>query len=125
MRSLTPIGHLAAAATILTALFVSAGSAAADRPDTQLTFTRTDPDQPSRTVTLTCAPTGGNHPAAEAACAALATADLTLPEENQEVRCFRYYPVTLRAEGTLRGQPISIEKTYGCLVPELTDPWRF
>ncbi len=101
------------------------GGAAAGDASTHLSFTREDSDSPTRTAELTCDPIGGSHPTPAAACDYLLTADLALPEEDPGVRCFRYHPVTLRAQGTLRGQPISVEHTYNCLVPELPTPWTF
>ncbi|MBB5914953.1 hypothetical protein BJY24_003820 [Nocardia transvalensis] len=116
------VGAVAAAAVML-----PAGSAVAqDDAPTRLVFTREDPDQPTRTATLTCDPVGGSHPTAAPACGYLALPDaLALPEENPGVRCFRYHPVTYRAEGTLRGRPVTVEHTYGCLIPELAAPWDF
>lgn len=115
------VGIVAAVAVLL-----AAGSAVAEEPATRLVLTREDSDQPTRTATLTCDPVGGSHPAAVAACGFLAPlGELTLPEEDPSVRCFRYHPVVYRAEGILRGTPISVERTYGCLIPELPALWAF
>ncbi|RDI62974.1 SSI family serine proteinase inhibitor [Nocardia pseudobrasiliensis] len=126
MRLVLPVAHFGAAVVVLAGVLVSAGSASAGRGETELVFSRTDPDQGVRSVTLICRPDGGSHPDAAGACGYLAAGGgLGLPEENAEVRCFRYYPVELRVEGTLRGHDISISNTYGCLVPELATPWKF
>ncbi|NKY89107.1 SSI family serine proteinase inhibitor [Nocardia veterana] len=107
------------------AVLVPAGSAGAHEAATQLVFTRTEPDRSPRSVTLTCDPVGGSHPDAAAACAYLADTELVLPDSDSGVRCFRYYPVELRAHGTIRGMPVSVEHTYECVVPELPAPWQF
>ncbi|OXR42684.1 subtilase-type protease inhibitor [Nocardia cerradoensis] len=107
------------------AVLMPASSATAHDAATQLIFTRTEPDRSPRTVTLTCDPIGGSHRGAAAACAYLADAELTLPDSDSGARCFRYYPVELRAHGTVRGTPVSIEHTYGCVVPDLPAPWKF
>ncbi|WP_036569031.1 SSI family serine proteinase inhibitor [Nocardia sp. BMG51109] len=123
MRSLARISAAAAAAV---AVLLSAGPATAEGAPTELVLTREEPGRPARTATLSCDPVGGSHPSADAACRYLAPlGELTLPEENPSVRCFRYHPVVYRAEGTLRGAPVSVERTYGCLVPELSAPWHF
>ncbi len=107
------------------AFLVPAGSAAARDAATDLVFTRTEPDRAARTVTLTCDPVGGSHPDAAGACAYLADGELVLPDSDANVRCIRYYPVELRAHGTVRGTPVSMERTYGCRVPDLPPPWQF
>lgn len=107
------------------AVVVPAGSAAAQDAATQLVFTRSEPGTQIRTVTLTCAPAGGSHPDPAGACDSLADAGLTLPEPNPEMRCLRYDPVELRAHGTLRGDPVSVERTYDCGAPALPAPWQF
>lgn len=109
------------AATVL----LPAGSAVAHDAATRLVFTRTEPGSPTRTVTLTCDPVGGSHPAPADACAYLAGAELTLPDSDSGVRCLRYYPVELRAHGTVAGEPVSVDHTYSCVVPELPAPWKF
>ncbi|WP_227984018.1 SSI family serine proteinase inhibitor [Nocardia spumae] len=114
------VGAICAAAVL-----VPAGSAAAGDSTTSVVFTRTEPDRAPRTVTLTCDPVGGSHPDPAGACAYLADAELVLPDSDSGVRCFRYYPVELRAHGTVRATPVSVERTYGCVVPDLPAPWRF
>ncbi|MCX4092002.1 SSI family serine proteinase inhibitor [Nocardia sp. alder85J] len=125
MRKISTAGWLGCvAATAL--IFTPAAQAMAQDGPTQLTFTRDAADQPLRTVTLSCDPDIGSHPDIDAACRYLeATADLTLPEESPEVRCIRYNPVSLRATGTLHGRPITEQRTYSCVVPDLPPPWQF
>ncbi|AHH16077.1 subtilisin inhibitor-like domain-containing protein [Nocardia nova SH22a] len=107
------------------AVLAPAGGAMAHDAATSLVFTRTEPDRAPRTVTLTCDPVGGSHPDAAGACDYLSGAELTLPDSDATVRCIRYYPVELRAHGTLHGTPVSVERTYGCRVPDLPAPWQF
>ncbi|MFJ1460221.1 SSI family serine proteinase inhibitor [Nocardia sp. N2S4-5] len=124
MRIARKAARIAAGTVAAAAVLLSAGSAVAEEPVTRLVLTREDSDQPTRTVTLTCDPVGGSHPAAATACGFLAPlGELTLPEEDPGVRCFRYHPVVYRAEGTLHGTPISVERTYGCLIPDLPTLW--
>ena len=62
------------------------------------------------TVTLTCEPTGGDHPDAQAACADLIAADgdiYAIPAVTAQ--CPAYDPVEFDASGTWAGQPV----TYG------------
>jgi hypothetical protein len=117
----------AAGAVAAALMFVPAGSAVAqDDRTTDLTFTRDEPDQGVRTVTLGCEPDSGSHPHSDVACRYLATSeDLSLPEESPEVRCIRYNPVSLHVIGTLHGHPITSHRTYGCVVPDLPAPWQF
>ncbi len=106
-------------------VLVPAGAAVAHDGATRLVFTRTEPGSPTRTVTLTCDPVGGSHPDAAGACAYLAGAELILPESDSGVRCLRHDPVELRAHGTVAGEPVSVDHTYSCVVPELPAPWKF
>ncbi len=115
------MGVLAAVLTVL-----PAGGAVAQDRITDLTFTRDDPDRAISTVTLGCDPDTGSHPNIAAACRYLAdSGDLALPEENPEVHCIRYHPVSLHVVGTLYGRPVSSHRTYGCVVPDLPAPWQF
>ncbi|MEV5652250.1 SSI family serine proteinase inhibitor [Nocardia sp. NPDC052254] len=114
-----------AGAACAAAVLVPAGGAGAHDAATSLVFTRTEPDRAPRTVTLTCDPVGGTHPDSAGACAYLADGELELPDSDASVRCVRYYPVELRAHGTVHGTPVSVERTYGCRVPDLPAPWQF
>ncbi|RDI46254.1 SSI family serine proteinase inhibitor [Nocardia mexicana] len=121
----TTIARVLAGATAAAAVILVPGAAAAEDTSTRLVLTREDSDQPTRTADLACDPVGGSHPDPVAACEYLLTGDLALPEEDPGVRCFRYHPVTLRAEGTFHGAPVFVERTYNCLVPDLPTPWKF
>jgi hypothetical protein len=76
-------------------------------------------DGATRTFTLTCAPAGGNHPQAQAACAALAAAG---PEAFAPVApdrmCTEIYggPQVATVTGTVAGQPVNatFSRTDGC-----------
>ncbi|MGN6242063.1 MAG: SSI family serine proteinase inhibitor [Motilibacteraceae bacterium] len=77
------------------------------------------PGRPPSTWTLTCDPPGGTHPAAAAACAALAAA---APDPFAEVpagtMCSQIYggPQTATVTGTYRGTPVQarFSRTDGC-----------
>jgi hypothetical protein len=87
---------------------------------TRLTVTvHPGPGRPPSTWTLTCDPPGGTHPAAGAACAALAAA---APDPFAEVpadtMCSQIYggPQTATVTGTWRGRPVQarFSRTDGC-----------
>ena len=68
------------------------------------------------TVTLRCAPTGGNHPHARAACAAVAEAggDLNALRPTEGGMCAMIYdPVTATAHGTWRGKAVHYRHAFG------------
>lgn len=73
----------------------------------------------TRSFTLTCAPAGGNHPQAQAACDALATAgpDAFAPVAPGRM-CTEIYggPQTATVTGTVAGQPVNatFNRTDGC-----------
>lgn len=69
----------------------------------------------ARVATLTCNPDGGDHPAADAACAEIeaANGDFTaLPGEPGRICTFEYDPVTVTATGTWRGQQVNYQETF-------------
>ena len=72
------------------------------------------------TYTLTCEPTGGDHPDAEAACAAIAAAGGTAAFEPtpRDVACTEQWggPQTARVEGTVDGRSVQADFTLtnGC-----------
>jgi hypothetical protein len=62
------------------------------------------------TVTLTCEPTGGDHPDADAACADLIAANGNIEDiPPVPAQCPAFNPVEFDASGTWAGQPV----TYG------------
>jgi hypothetical protein len=70
---------------------------------------------PVEVVTLECAPTGGTHPNAKAACADLTTADGDLNQvgDDQLVACtMEYRPVTASARGHWEGKLVTWEQEY-------------
>lgn len=73
--------------------------------------------------TLTCEPTGGDHPDADAACADLAEADEPFAPLPEDALCTELYggPQTAVVRGSFRGQPVDLElsRTDGCR----TDQW--
>ncbi|WP_433869949.1 SSI family serine proteinase inhibitor [Saccharopolyspora sp. CA-218241] len=75
-----------------------------------------EPGAALRTALLTCDPAGGTHPKAEAACTDLAgvRGDLTALAESRPAKMcpLIYQPVTVTAQGTWRGKPVSFEQTF-------------
>ncbi|GGU79712.1 SSI family serine proteinase inhibitor [Lentzea flava] len=95
-------------------LFPLAGTAAA--ADGELTMTVT-PQNPSAATaySLTCNPDGGDHPAADAACAEIEAArgDFTaLPGEPGMLCTYLYDPVTVSATGRWMGQEVNYQETF-------------
>ena len=68
----------------------------------------------TRTVTLTCDPTGGTHPDGDAACADLTTVggDIALLPLVPRVCPSFVEPVTAQAQGTWLGAPRSYSKDF-------------
>jgi hypothetical protein len=97
--------------------------AVASAPRTKLTITvRQSPSAKPRTWTLTCGPTGGDLPHAEAACAVLARAaasrtDPFAPTPKGQM-CTMIYsgPQTAKVTGTWNGRKIdsSFNRKNGC-----------
>jgi hypothetical protein len=92
-------------------------------PTTSLTVVVDQADGSDPTSwTLTCNPTGGDHPQAQDACDWLATAASLDPNPLEpvpgDVACTEIYggDQTATVEGTLDGEPVSIElnRTNGC-----------
>ncbi|MCP3800980.1 subtilase-type protease inhibitor [Allokutzneria sp. A3M-2-11 16] len=81
---------------------------------------------PARRVTLTCDPTGGNHPFAGPACLQLAKVEGNFTRLNVglDPHCTKEYaPRTVTAHGFWRGTRITHRATYanGCLAEARTD----
>ncbi|MCO5973812.1 SSI family serine proteinase inhibitor [Actinoallomurus soli] len=86
-------------------------SAAADA----LTLSLSSPLIGTRTVTLTCEPTGGTHPAGDAACQDLiaANGDIARIPPYQLGGCGGYYdPTVASAVGHWRGLPVNYTNTF-------------
>jgi hypothetical protein len=97
--------------TALTPAMAGAEQSAGSRLDLSVA---TGTDAP-RIAVLTCDPVGGTHPAATEACANLSTANghFDAIHEQQAHACpMIYQPVTAKATGTWRGQPIDFAQTY-------------
>jgi hypothetical protein len=75
-------------------------------------------DALSQTWTLRCDPSGGTHPAPEAACRALAANESALRPVPPDVMCTQIYggPQVARITGTYRGAEITawLDRTNGC-----------
>ncbi|WP_306367417.1 SSI family serine proteinase inhibitor [Nocardiopsis sp. CC223A] len=95
---------------LLTALAITPGTASADRSSARYVLAITDEGTGQRSVTtLDCDPAGGAHPAAEAACAAIAEAGSIEAIPPDEGFCtMEYRPVTATAYGHER-----FEQTFG------------
>lgn len=96
-----------------------AGDPSPQKAETRLTIRVTSGgDVPAHEWTLTCDPVGGDHPAAKAACAALAgTADPFKPVPPDAI-CPQIYggPQTATIEGVWRGEHVSASynRKNGC-----------
>ncbi len=120
---LLPAALLLAAATLAACGGDDTNSGTTTEPTTSLTVTL---DQGAgsdlTTWTLTCNPTGGDHPQAQDACDWLATAASLDPNPLEpvpaDVACTEIYggDQTATVEGTLDGEPVAIEfdRTNGC-----------
>jgi hypothetical protein len=68
--------------------------------------------------TLRCAPPGGTHPRAAAACGVLASVRAPFAPVPKDVGCTQVYggPQLARVSGTLRGRPVwaSFQRRDGC-----------
>lgn len=69
----------------------------------------------TRTVTLRCDPSGGNHPKAAQACADLAARDGAFDHEpaKNQVCPMIFRPVVAEAVGRWRGKAVRFRKQYG------------
>lgn len=97
----------------------------AAQPATELTVTyRADAKAAARTMHLECGPTGGDHPRAEDACAALAAAagkkvDPFAPVPRDQICTFIYGgPQVALVRGTFLGRRIwtSFKRNDGCQI---------
>ncbi|WP_043179871.1 SSI family serine proteinase inhibitor [Streptomyces sp. NRRL F-5123] len=102
------------AATVVSVLPATAAPA----PLANLTFAKvgTSPAGPvDKQVTLQCAPIGGTHPTAEAACTALIAVggQFSLLPRAEGYGCGAdYWPTTVTVTGTWRNKPVYFTKTY-------------
>jgi hypothetical protein len=124
---------MAGVATVLLASGVVAidaraddGSAAPAASTTSLLLAIGPQQGTGHSVTLTCAPDGGTHPAAKDACAALTAAggDIGKVTPAQEMCPHLVRPVTATATGTYQGHPVSWSKTFNntCEMQRATHP---
>lgn len=89
----------------------------------QVTF-KADAKSAPVVMTLTCDPTGGNHPRAEQACASLAAASqrgvdpFAAPPKDQICTFIYGGPQTADVQGTWKGAPVaaSFSRTDGCQI---------
>ena len=75
-----------------------------------------------RQWTLTCEPTGGDHPTADRACRQLAQEQAPFAPLDPDRACTELYggPETAVVRGTHAGQPVSLElaRTDGCRIAQ-------
>ena len=98
----------------------TSGESSGTGPATKVTVTvKTDADAKPRVMKLECDPVGGDHPNAEAACAALAKAapKIFAPLPKDQV-CTMIYggPQTATIEGTYDGEAVdaAFDRANGC-----------
>ncbi|MFE5463003.1 SSI family serine proteinase inhibitor [Nocardia sp. NPDC056564] len=121
---------LATACLVVVALgAVACSDDDAGSPKTKLTLTVTPaaPGSAPTQVTLTCEPTGGDHPKAEAACAALAAAggDFDKLPGDPTTACIQVFePVDASVTGTWQGKQVDWRKAFGnkCELSARTTP---
>jgi hypothetical protein len=104
-RAVVSIGFAAVA------LIPGIASAASGAGQSTFTLTVTE-SQDSRTVTLNCDPTSGNHPHADLACDELLAVDAQfqrLDPGRQQICTKESRKVEASAEGTWRGRPIGYQ----------------
>ena len=121
MRVLLPV--LLAVAGCSSGAETVATSASPQQPVTTLQVeVLPTPGAPVRTWTLTCEPTGGDHPQAARACADLARSPSPLAPLDEDLACTEQYggPQTAVLRGTWRGDPVSLElaRTDGCRIAQ-------
>ena len=80
------------------------------------------PGAAPRRWTLTCSPTGGDHPRAADACESLAEQRAPLAPLEQDRACTELYggPQTAQVRGTYRGEQVALElsRTDGCRIAQ-------
>jgi Subtilisin inhibitor-like len=134
MRYLTPIFAMACVNAVVVATTVAAcggddGAAGSGGPavtasptaGSRLTVVvKASPQAASKTWTLTCDPTGGDHPNAAKACAALAQHPNVFKATPKDQACTQIYggPQVATVTGVWRGQPVNAKFTglNGCEV---------
>ncbi|MFI7598184.1 SSI family serine proteinase inhibitor [Actinoplanes sp. NPDC049681] len=121
---MTPMHHAAllAASVSTTAALLGAGSPAAaapaaSPPDSTLVLAvvpATQSTHPPRITILECAPDGGTHPEAAAACSDLRAVDGNLAafNDNGGICTKEYQPVIAIAVGTWQGEPVHYRETF-------------
>lgn len=104
-------------ALLATALLFAVPGVASAQPETAFVLTVVTQNGDSESVGLVCDPPDGTHPNAKLACDELdaAQGDFgSLPAEQEQTMCtMEYMPVTARAEGTWRGEPVMWEQEFG------------
>ncbi|MDQ3612305.1 MAG: SSI family serine proteinase inhibitor [Actinomycetota bacterium] len=99
-----------------------ADTVAADpRTDLRIEIVRDEGAEPER-LTLTCEPTGGDHPAAAQACADLAQASEPFAPLPPDQVCTEIFggPQTATVTGTYRGEQVRLDlsRSDGCRIAQ-------
>ncbi|SDC17076.1 SSI family serine proteinase inhibitor [Actinokineospora iranica] len=105
----------AAAIAVAAATAMTPAAAAAPRAQTHLTLTVGAPGQTPATAVLRCGPTGGSHPRATAACAAIAQVDGDFDALNvgPDRPCtMEYAPLVVTANGLWQNRPVAHERVH-------------
>ncbi|GIJ49990.1 hypothetical protein Val02_68760 [Virgisporangium aliadipatigenens] len=112
MRRMMITLFLAGAAATGAVLMSQPASAAA--PTSKLVVTVTPEGGKPQVATLTCAPAGGTHKQAAAACKTLATAggDPAAIAPTEGACTMDYSPVTATVMGTWKGHKVNFKQTY-------------
>lgn len=118
------LARLAAATVVLASVVLPgypAAAAGAERAHAALVISyRSAFLMPAQAWTLTCAPTGGTHPAPAAACARLAALEDPFAPVPAEASCTSIYggPATAAVTGTVGGERVTatFDRRGGCAI---------
>jgi hypothetical protein len=108
------IAITATAATAFIGIMLSSQPAAAASTNGKVVVTVKSADAAPRTATLTCAPIGGTHTSADAACAVLSAADGNPAAITPaDVMCtMEYAPVKVKVSGRWNGKTVRYSETF-------------
>ena len=115
IRTLLAATSIAVLGIASPAAAATTGPAARPRPRTDLVLAYLADAGYAAAVTLTCEPTGGAHPRAAKACAALAkvAGDPARLTAKPAMCTLEYAPITAEITGTWRGRAVDWSHTFG------------